>query len=807
MGLDMRIDARERFVPSGARLPRIAPVGLLVDLVRVVPGYEERCLAGDQENLTFFVLGEWDVLRISLVRSFFPRAKETRAWPDLKIPIQNHHSFLAHIWMDREGAPPSTLLGGGDSIWAFSPDFLSPILPISLLICVKLHPEFTSRFGVFADHAFACHIVEKAHGRGLLILPAGSVGWQEVVFLVRSRSFEEARELVRDVYEVTVADLFPASHATEVPVTARTITYPCIAPESYVDPTPSHYASEEICNATLLLDVRPGIRNPLRGLGPGPNINASGELVLGSFRCSVGELFGEYDLEIRFPEGVPLLEVLRAIRNLRATNLGDFAGWLSGTALHLDFAWRYSEASVVLLRAHKPAQPSLSAEAMKESIGFFRWRGVEEIQSERLIAILRRVASYSVDPVLADSVQPLARYLLALFVQVENIKRRIQEAGLTVPEFEPPTIEIEPEDIDQLCAILEFSLRQRSEGLQQFLFNSLPSSYYGRGGLNRLLVGADAVLREVSDLFQITSPGFVVFGLPNLDGFACFGPIVIAPIPALFKLEWWWVLFHEAALYIDDILFRLEFAEKLVADVITLALPFRFNLLLLCRMHAFRLATIDVSKSIPATPGISIRLGTLVVLTRAVQDLRTYLGPEAMLRLDLIGGSWVNVLRNLSQELKDRGVLYESVSEVLGQFLEDLMRFTPGYRKETVPLTVDDLGLNGASVFMQLADLCMQLAEFSEKAAREGSDAFLAAGYLISALHDRATIVGSTQEDDTVSIASDDQRYSIADLVFRAMRRWESIAMSRREADRTPVPDVQDRLSEFLAVWHRGVLS
>src|SRR4051794_31501841 len=80
--------------------PSVAAAGLLVDLIRVVPGEDEICSQAPQtsHSLAFFVLGEWDLLRLTLVESFFPRARDVKPWPPLGVQVQNHNSFVAHIW-------------------------------------------------------------------------------------------------------------------------------------------------------------------------------------------------------------------------------------------------------------------------------------------------------------------------------------------------------------------------------------------------------------------------------------------------------------------------------------------------------------------------------------------------------------------------------------------------------------------------------------------------------------------------------------------------------------------------------------
>jgi hypothetical protein len=115
--------------------------------------------------------------------------------------------------------------------------------------------------------------------------------------------------------------------------------------------------------------------------------------------------------------------------------------------------------------------------------------------------------------------------------------------------------------------------------------------------------------------------------------------------------------------------------------------------------------------------------------------------------------------------------------------------------------------LRGADMLEELAGRCEALRSFWLTARTERSGAFWASGYLLEALRKRAEDVESGPTFDVTNdalLAADTP--SIADLIHRAMRRWEAKTVSGLDPRDRSAPDVEDRLSEFLALWHRGVL-
>ena len=785
---------------SGTVVPKvmIAPVALMIDLVRVVPGYEDAFLsrAGVRDQLMFHVLGEWDVLRLSLVTSFFPHPRNAEIWPPLGVPIHNQHSFLAHVWLDDAGAPPPALSQGENGEWSFSPAFADEKLPVTLLLCVKLNPGAVSHVGVTADHAAVQYLATRAAERRLLVLPAGSIGWQEIIFVVRSRSFDDARELVRDACEAPLSSVLPMlpSELGDQAIAARTITYPCTSLRAYLSPEGEPQLRQETCRARLLLNIRPGALNPLR-----QGLAALGFTGFGYQQAA--ELFGDYDLELSFSELTPLASLLALTRRLRQESRTDkYRDWITSTNTVLDFAWdpdaAPSRSPLTVKRIEAGITPEDAGRAA-EILASFRWSGVEAIHSERLLSILRHVISYSNDPLLADSVAPLNRFFSALLHQMAEFRSQLPDSP--AKGGEPHSIAIEPNDIDHLCSLLEFSLRQRSEGLQQFLFNGLPSSYYGRGGLNRLLVGADAILQEVSDIVNIITPGFVVFGIPDMGGFSSYGPIVIGPISALFKLERWWVLYNEAGLYIEDHLFRLGFHEHLIADIITLALPFRFDLDLLSLMGAEQLATVQLVPQ--AYAPVAARFGLLVALQAIVGEFTM---PDdhvlTQLQLETLAVCFEERLAAFGDELPE--LVAARIDAVVTRFFTRLRHFTPVDQVGRIP-EIDQLKVCGT-----VSSICAQLAKHCRRARRDRQDVMLAAGLLANFLHRRARGLRRRSGLDEPSSAGEIGMGvdSIADLVYSAMRRWQTQLADSTVMRTKDVPDdVQDRLADCLSVWHKGI--
>ncbi|HLX08470.1 MAG TPA: hypothetical protein VKY89_11480 [Thermoanaerobaculia bacterium] len=774
----------------------IAPVALMIDLVRVVPGREDDLAdQGTCDQLMFNVLGEWDVLRLSLVTSFFPRPSGAQIWPPLSVPIHNQHSFLAHIWLDDNGELPPALHRGEDGRWRFSAAFANDDLPVTLLLCIKLNPIAVNHIGVEADHAAVRYLVKKANERRLSVLPAGSIGWQEIIFVVRSRSFDEARELVRDACRAPLSSVWPTlpREVGEQAIAARTITYPCTSFSAYLSPEADSRLGQETCRAKLLLNIRPGAPIPLR---QGLRALGFGDLEY----QQAAELFGDYDLELSFSELTPLTSVLKLTHWLRHVSLqGEYRDWITATNTVLDFSWDKAEAPSRLPLTVKRIEVGIAAQDAGKAdaiLGAFRWSGVEAIHSERLLSIFRHVLSYSNDPLLADSVAPLQRFFFALLHQMVEFRSQLPAVP---PRDGPHSIAIEPNDIDHLCYLLEFSLRQRSEGLQQFLFNGLPSSYYGRGGLNRLLVGADAILQEVSDIFNMVTPGFVIFGISDLEGFNSYGPIVIGPIPALFKLERWWVLYNEAGLYIDDHLFRCEFHVKLIADIITLALPFSFDLDLLSLMAAEQMATFRPAEE--AYRLVAHRFGVLAVLQTIAGEL-TLPDADALTReqVEDLAIGFEERLEAFAAEFPQP--VAAKIDAVVNQFFAHLLRFTPMHRVSKIPKV--DL----VAVRERVSAICKDLAAHCASARWQHQDLMLAVGLLANFLHRRVRVLRGRAGLDTPSPPGEIGMKvdSIADLAYAAMRRWK-VQLEDPTVRRTKdaPDDVQDRLADALSVWHKGI--
>jgi len=801
---------------------RLGASGLLIDLLRLVPGDEGRWpgkVPDDPSNLSFFVVGEWDILHVALVRDLFPKTESSKLRRLGAFRIQNRQTLIAHTWaLGGTSSPP--FLESGPEGEVFSSEFRSPELPITLLLCLKLDPRTTRAAGLFAEAGVVEWVCERAGERGLLALPCGGLGWQELIFLVRGRSFAQARELVRDVYDVTASEIISADLCTAgtYPVTARTVTYPCISLDTYLGESAGSLLGEKGFHATLLLDLRPGIQSPLgrweREKGD------SAELVF-------TEQFGDYDAAFSLPANKTLGEVLGLVRELRSTNLEPpYRDWLLSSATVLDFEALEEPLEPKVGIAHEPLAHPLEATRVDDLLEKLSKPGVSPLQIERLRSILTRITHCLSDPVLSESVSSIGRYLYYLTLDLDQ-----RFAGGVRGR-------VEPAEIDLMCNLLEFALRQRAEGLQQFLFNALPTSYYGRGGLNRLIVGADAILQEVYDLFHQISPGFVVFGVPNEDGFACWGPIVTAPIATLYELQWWWVLYHEAANHIDTTLFSPEvFAPevqerrraeeaKLVPDLVTLALPFRFDLELFSKMHAARLASVPPKNPAERTTSVGLRVCTLFMLRRIVRRLwptpsdllrdwraeeNTAREDNFMRRLDRIGNVWQNQLLEEEDALRDRlpGELYEA----LATFLSDLAASSPEYRKAGIPT----LGEIGPDVQEGLISQSRAIRRFW-RAAYGGLNGqvpnripLTALGCLVKGLVQLYSTRSSSKSTDLESGTVEHDVPRVADVVHRSIERWRERALGPMTrtgaADPKPTGLLQEKLADCLAIWHRALLA
>ncbi len=749
------------------------------------------------------------------MESFFPRAKSSIPWPPLDaVQTQNQYSFISCIWEIPDAG--ELVRRNHDGSWAFAEDLLDPALPVTLLVCVKLDPRPLQKLGIGADWQVAKHFVQRARARGLRVLPAGGVGWQELVFVVRGPSFAASREVVREIFETSsdaVLNGLPAG-AGPYPLSARTVTYPCVSLATYLGDDDLHLDEREGFRAKALLNVRPGVRSPIDWSDEsGGRRRIRG---VGGDRFEITEQFGEYDLRIAFPEKSSLSDCLRIIRDLRASNgAAEYSGWSVNTATLFDFEPCPSQALIDLRVPYSAVREPLDLAAILGFVRRYQWPGVDDIHSERFISILRRVESYAMDPVLADSVAPLERYFSALAGQVEkslgDLQNDLGDAGRELVAY------VEPDDVEYVCSILEFALRQRAEGLQQFLFNALPSSFYGRGGLNRLLLGGDSVLQEVSGLFGAGNPGFVVFGMPSFDGFSSHGPIVTAPIPALFALEWWWVIYHEAAIYVQTHLFDFGGAprpgsnrdgmnQKTFADLVTLRLPFGDDLDLLTRMYAERIATIPPQRAADRCRSAAERVGMLALIQQVIAEHGTEVPEDDM---EAWAESCVDTLvaRSWLQDAATR----ERVAGAAHLFLGTARKISSSHRQSCIPDWSAELArdvLWGVRGRAQAVKDLWTTAVAERFRAGEGSGnggPHPDLEVIVTGLRKLLAPANPGARDEVTPGTVNSGAGAVSSLVHAALRRWAAVDRDRSRGRPKVLPDFYERMTEYLGVWHRAV--
>jgi hypothetical protein len=573
------------------------------------------------------------------------------------------------LWSVESNAP---LIGEESGSPVFTEEFLSPSHPLTFVVCVKLNPSAAHRSPLETEAEAVNYFSRLAHAEGLTCLAGGGLGWQDVVLVLRGSSYTAVRSFMGAAFSQ------PWDHGLGRPMIARSITYSGVFFDTYRSTSHELIPAHE-CNARILLSLQPGVSSPLPSLLP--------------VEAKVAERFGEYDLTISFESHVHILEVANLVRVLRASNVsGDSPGWLLTTSTELDFPL----AAAVSYGKQPPPVVELAAVSglvtLVNLIGKVKWQGVSPIQSERLGSILLRVASLASDPSLRDFIGPVARYLSALG---EDIKAATEQVPVHDARWGSAVFAVEPFDLDQICTVLELAVRQRTESVMQFLFNALPGGFQGRGLSNRLLQAADGVLRDVARSFDVDLPGFVVFGVPNEDGFAAYGPLVVAPLPALFEPEKWWLLYHEAGNYLDQFVVRSQNAEsdprvgtvptqeKWIPDLVTLALPFQGDLDLMCIEEARHLAWSRPPRARKALLYLAVRLLGLHLLTELIRDLEQR-DREDELRL-LSGVS--ERCRVALDQVRSAGTLNDELLSRLDRLLSTLWRLSPSFRRRQVPAT------------------------------------------------------------------------------------------------------------------------
>jgi hypothetical protein len=415
--------------------------------------------------------------------------------------------------------------------------------------------------------------------------------------------------------------------------------------------------------------------------------------------------------------------------------------------------------------------------------------------------------------VLADAVAPLERYFSALTRQVSHSVDKLRAVG--GGEQDDWIAHAEPADVEAVCSLLEFALRQRAEGLQQFLFNALPSSFYSRGGLNRLLFGCDAILQEVCGLFDVVSPGFVVFGMPSQDGFSNRGPIVTAPIPALFTLEWWWVIYHEAAIYIHTHLFNTanllwgapdpeRMNQKTFADIITLALPFAFDLELLTKMYAQHISVIQLSRAVKRVQSVTERIGMLALLSEVTREAGP---PPVPADLPAYADAWIELLGERSWLAEP--AMRKRVSEAARMFLETLRHVSSPRRADFLPQWVEIEESTRWGVKRRcdaLDDFWTALLAERQRGSEDGPatavHSLVQRLMGLAAREESAGGNGPSREPGSILLGDG----GVSRLVHTALLRWA--AGAPEEAGRQiVVPDFQERMTEYLSLWHTAVRS
>jgi len=785
---------------------QLAEVGLLLHFVRTQPGADLLIQRSGRNRSVFVqsVLGEWDALRLALRAEMFSPTG-SQPWPARRIRVQNQQRITSHLF-NVDGLTPRAITKTPDG-WSFTDEFLSPKLQITFVICAKLHPVLTASLGVRAEAAVVRWIQEKALSRRIMCLPGGGVGWQEIVLTLRVSSLEEGRDFVADLYSTTAGSVVGLeSVSSSTPLVAKTVSYPCVAPLTEGD-----HPSGAVRGARILLDIRPGSTPQLSPTATKRRKDAR----LFEPDSLAGE-FGEYDLSISFPEGAQLADVLAASAELRRRNATEpQKGWLVSTTTLIQMALEDETLQRAATTTEAPETYLNEPAALTNLAGHLarvRWGSVHPVHLERLFSIIARVDSYSTDPLLADSVSAVERYLRAFLLRV------ISDLSSQQRKSRRLWVDVQEPDLEHVCALLEYALNQRAEGLQQFLYNALPTSYYGRGGVNRVVAGADCVLQEVSSFFGLRNPGFTVFGSPSAEGFQSHGPIVVAPTTALFDVADWWLLYHEAGNYIEELFFgparegdaRARFVQpesrKLVPDVIAFALPFRLDYPLFAREMARRLVMRSVHEARKTAISLAVRILTIRILYGVFEGLleddfvTVAFSPEDPPTVARFSLAWDQQLRAREMHLRSlmpiEGALEEAVSLVTSEMRQAATsRFGPEAAAAIVNFPERILRLRLADQCANLRAFWREVREASDEVAERGTqEAFLALAAMLF-------IVRMQRHPEPLPLQSNGALHSdvgsLSELVNRALHRRCSQARA--------LPDLRAHACDILTAWDMAV--
>lgn len=589
---------------------------IIFDFLRVRPSddhllYEHLC--AQPQWPSWSVLGEWDVLRISCSDTLFhPSDSDPLNLPP-SLGVLNHQRFVGRS------------LAGMDGGRALAHLHRQQAMPsmFGLVTCLKLNPAYVAQYGRSLEERLAEWLLAQDASAGRIV--CSSLGWAEVLVFEEGASLAQCSALLHKLHALTSYDLEIGLDGPAGTVLAKSVTYPLVPMDGHQE----GLAEEEVAACRLLVAQRPGTNLPR---------------LLETSNLRVAREYGEYDYSIHLGSPVSLRSALAQIRAIRKSS-GSNNDWLicSNTVIEtLGVPQVHNAAKPMGLLPPPPEMSGLLGLLSKTGGGFLEVGS--PLVRARLRQLLRRVHSLAQEPALRESVRPLLRYCERLAARINEDAAEAHGLGFQfMVEFDDPHGE-------RLCSLLEQGLNERSEGLQQFWYNALPSSYHARGGLNRVSAAADALVREVGLWFGLDSPGFVVFGAPIAQGPSSFGPLVSVPQPILFDKSRWWLLVHEAANYIDEIIFAegaaqwaapqndLVESRKLVADTTTFALAFRFRLDLATSAYAKELVLAGTADVDERWWSVMIRLATVAVLADLFFELHPLADEMTRPERDWIGG-------------------------------------------------------------------------------------------------------------------------------------------------------------------------
>lgn len=791
-------------LPEGAGLEqRLRDVGVVIDLLRVSPGDEGDLLRRPQQlpldnsECLFLSFGEWDVMRLALVTELPSEYLESRLWPPAQTGVLNQNRFLAYLWQDEESGEPLIEFNRAQGIYVFTPAFLAPQAPVCLVTCVHLNSRILHQDGVVAERRLLKRVQELSAKAGVQVLACGGVGWHDLVLISRAETFEVGREFVRNVCALTYTFDPPSPLASlTVPAASRTVTYPGIAAGPVVD---GHDGTpEKSFSARILLDLKPGVATTLSNAG------------VRDAECA--EEFGEYDLVVSIPSATTWRQVVDRVTAIRSESKSPGGtGWLAATATILDFESKTVDQAWPEQGPQAASGAIAELKELSEVVSTLRWHGVPRSHSERLLSLTRRALLNASDPELAEFVAPIVTYILALGRTVQEAAEVLRADSLA-PIYGRPAAAMYADDVDLICSLLEHALRQRTEAAQPFLHNTLPplSHHYGA---SRLLFAADAVLRETCAKFQLESPGFVVFGLSVEAGFAAFGPVVAASTRSLLEPELWWLIFHEAATFVDDQLLgeaafsdmvprfhrREQIAEKLIVDLITLALPFQGDLSLFRTAHAERLASIKSETGRRMLPAMARRLVAAALARECLGSLaKNAAGPWFKSEPAPALGAWGAALKAASEDLCTKK-LSNGAFFLVDDFLRECWESWPADRRRQDLPSPDHLEDQILPGVVRNLEFLACLAEDCARAPKGNDRPATALATLMG-------LLGHPWRADTNdSMDANTPGRGIAPLVYRAVaagraRGRDSSEVRRGDVDRS----FRRRVGLFLDLWDRA---